>query len=180
MKKLLLFSAFIGFAFLAKAQSSMYKAFKVDVDLGYAVRSTGSQTGGAAVTVEPHYRLSDDFALGFRVEGAGFITTASSGQKEGDLILSYCATGDYYLQKTGFRPFIGAGAGVYHQLIVSGKSGNVIYTPGATDFGFFPRIGFETGHFRLSAAYDIAGSNSNYFAISIGFFLGGGQKTTAK
>ncbi len=188
MKKLLLFTPLIVFAFFVKAQtttnppsttnsSSTYKAFKVDVDLGYAGPSSGTAKAGAVFAIEPHYRLSDDFAIGLRIEGAAlkFIKQAPE-RTRGSLLSSYCVSGDYYLAEGGFRPFIGAGAGIFEQQSVSGNSGNVALVPGATNFGVFPRIGFEIGHFRLSADYDIAGSNSNYFAIALGAFFGGGKK----
>jgi hypothetical protein len=195
MKKLLLLSAFIGAAFLAKAQSttsgssttssssSTYKAFKVDLDLGYAIPSSGSGTGtkaGVTFTVEPHYRLSDDLAVGLRFEGAalgyqningngGYKTTIS-------VLTSYCPTIEYYFSNGDFRPFGGAGAGIFSQQNVAKSGSSAALVPGGTNFGFFPRVGFEAGHFRLSAAYDIAGNNSNYLSFEIGFFFGGGKK----
>jgi hypothetical protein len=177
MKKLLLFSALVALAFLANAQSTTYRAFKVDLDLGYAGPSSGTAKAGAAFAIEPHYRLSDDFALGFRFEGAALLYQTNTGKDKGSLLSSYCVTGDYYLAKSGFRPFIGAGTGLFQQQSVSANSGNVNLVAGATNFGFFPRVGFETGHFRMSADYDIAGSNSNYFAITLGVFFGGGKKS---
>jgi hypothetical protein len=59
---------------------------------------------------------------------------------------------------------------------VTASGGNATLVPGASSFGFFPRVGFETGHFRMSAAYDIVGNNSSYVAFTIGFFFGGGKK----
>jgi outer membrane protein W len=184
MKKLLLFSAFISFAFFANAQSTTYKAFKVDLDFGYAIPSAGNGTGtkaGVTVTVEPHYRLSDDLAVGFRFEGAGLGYQENNGVKNKtnvSILSSYCPTLEYYFAKGGFRPFVGAGLGIFSQQSVSKSStGNgVNLVPGATDFGFFPRVGFEAGHLRIAAAYDIAGNNSNYLAFTLGFFLGGGKK----
>ncbi len=193
MKKVLLFSALIAFAYLANAQSTTapsstsspqspaYKAFKVDFDFGYAIPSNGTGTkAGATFTIEPHYRLSDAFALGFRFEGAGlgYETQQGTGTKvKVSLLTSYCLTGDYYFTHTGFRAFAGGGAGIFSQNAVVGNLGdNVSASTSATRFGVFPRIGFEAGHFRMSAAYDIVGSNANYLAFTIGFFLGGGKK----
>src|SRR5260370_36798079 len=173
MKKLLLFSALIGPAFLANAQSTTYKAFKVDVDFGYATPSAGTGTGikaGVTVSVEPHYRLSDDLAVGFRFEGAGLGYQDISGttmKTHVSLLTSYCPTIEYYFMKGGFRPFGGAGVGIFSKQSVASSGGNATLVAGATNFGFFPRVGFETGHLRLSAAYDIVGNNSNYAAFTI-------------
>jgi hypothetical protein len=182
MKKLLLFSALIGFAFLAKAQSTTsttsttYKAFKVDIGLGYAGPSSGTAEAGAAFSIEPHYRLSDDFALGLRLEGAALIYKRSDGSTKGSLLTSYCPSGDYYLSNNSFRPFVGAGLGIFDQESVSSNSGGAGLVAGGAKFGVFPRVGFEVGHFRLSADYDIIQSATNYFAIGIGAFFGGGKK----
>jgi hypothetical protein len=182
MKKLLLLAALIAPAFFAKAQSSTYRAFKVDLDLGYAIPSSGTGTGtkgGVTVTVEPHYRLSDDIALGFRFEGAALGYPENDGTTNKThfaLLTSYCPTFEYYFSKDGFRPFAGAGAGIFSQESVKGSNGSAVLIPSGSNFGVFPRVGFEAGHFRMSAAYDIAGNNSNYLSFTIGVFFGGGKK----
>jgi len=182
MKKILLFAALICSALLAKSQSASYHAFKVDLDLGYAIPSVstgGGTKAGVTFTIEPHYRLSDDLALGFRFEGAGLGYEQNNGtinKVKVSLLTSYCPSLEYYLAKDGFRPFLGAGAGIFSQQSVTGSNGNATLVPGASNFGVFPRIGFEAGHFRASAAYDIVGNNSSYFAFTIGVFFGGGSK----
>jgi outer membrane protein W len=182
MKKLLLLSAFMGLAILAKAQSTTYHAFKFDIGIGYAsptANSNGGTKAGATFTLQPHYRLSDDFALGLRLEGAGLgyvDNSATSDKAKVHLLESYCATGEYYLMKGGFRPFVGAGAGFFAQSALQKESGSEQLVASSTNFGFFPEVGFEAGHFRMSADYDVAGSNNNYVAVKIGFFFGGGKK----
>jgi len=184
MKKLLLFAALVIVSFYANAQSTIYRAFKVDIDLGYAIPSAGTGGGtkaGVTVTVEPHYRLSDDLAVGFRFEGAGIgyqDVTSNEKKTHVSILTSYCPTIEYYFVKGGFRPFAGAGAGVFSQQSVAGSStGNgAVLVPGASKFGVFPRAGFEAGHFRMAASYDILGNNSNYLGFTIGAFFGGGSK----
>jgi outer membrane protein X len=178
MKKLLLFSALICFAFLAKAQSTSYHAFKVDIGLGYAGPSSGTAEAGAAFSIEPHYRLSDDLAIGLRLEGAALIFKQSDGTTKGAVLSSYCPSVDYYLSDNTFRPFVGAGLGIFDQASVSADDSgdNATVVQGGAKFGAFPRIGFEVGHFRLSADYDIVASGTNYFAINIGAFFGGGKQ----
>ena len=182
MKKILLFTALICAALLSKAQSTSYHAFKVDLDLGYAIPSvsTGSGTkAGATFTVEPHYRLSDDLAVGLRFEAAALGYEQNNGvtnKVKVSLLTSYCPSLEYYLAKDGFRPFVGGGAGIFSQQSVTGSNGNATLVPGASRFGVFPRIGFEAGHFRAAATYDIVGSNSSYLGFTIGVFFGGGSK----
>jgi len=191
MKKLLLLSAFIGSAFFATAQttsptssasSSTYRAFKVDIDLGYAIpsASTGGGTkGGVTVTVEPHYRLSDALAVGFRFEGAGLgykDNNATTDKVHVSLLTSYAPTIEYYFMDGGFRPFGGAGAGIFSRQNVASANNNATLVAAGSTFGFFPRVGFETGHFRMAAAYNIVGSNSSYLSFTVGAFFGGGKK----
>ncbi len=190
MKKLLLLTAFICAAFMANAQTSnstssstsTYHAFKVDIGLGYAIPSvsTGSGTkAGATFTIQPHYRLSDDLAIGLRFEGAALgyeDENGTSNKVKVSLLTSYCPSLEYYLSNGGFRPFVGAGAGIFSQQSVTAAGGNATLVPGTSGFGFFPEVGFEAGHFRMSADYDVAGNNNNYLAFKIGFFFGGGKK----
>ncbi|MBS1530936.1 MAG: outer membrane beta-barrel protein [Bacteroidetes bacterium] len=186
MKKLVLLIGFMGFALLSKAQSNAsssnggtYRAFKFDIGLGYAIPSSANGTGaeaGVTFTLQPHYRLSDDLALGLRFEGAALGYKNAGSKAKISILESYCATGEYYLARGGFRPFIGAGAGIFNQSQATGSSGSVVLVPSATNFGFFPEVGFEAGHFRMSADYNVAGNSNNYLAFHIGFFLGGGKK----
>jgi opacity protein-like surface antigen len=189
MKKSFLLFAFLGFALLSKAQSTTaasttaasadtYHAFKFDIGLGYAIPSAaGSGTkAGVTFTLQPHYRLSDDLAIGLRLEGAALGYEDDLGKTKISLLESYCATGEYYVAKGSFRPFVGAGAGLFDQSSLKASNGNATLVNGATNFGFFPEIGFEVGHFRMSADYDIAGNSNNYLAFKIGAFFGGGKK----
>jgi outer membrane protein W len=187
MKKLFLLIALMGFAVLANAQSTDFHAFKVDLSFGYAIpQSTGGTAAdvkaGATVTIEPHYRITDALAVGLRIEGAGLgyeNSNEDNATVHVSILTSYCPTLEYYLLGGGFRPFVGAGAGIFSQQTVdynseTDDSANLV--KGGSKFGFFPRAGFEAGHFRLSAEYNILGSNSNYAAFKIGFFFGGGKK----
>ncbi|MFI5161660.1 MAG: outer membrane beta-barrel protein [Sphingobacteriales bacterium] len=199
MKKLFLLITLIGCAVIAKAQSSQYHSFKVDLTVGYAIPPSTSSSAGdkikAGVTfgVEPHYRLSDAIAVGLRIEGAGLAYGNTNGSGTGtssganvSVIYSYCPSIEYYLLKGGFRPFIGAGAGIFDQgsVSISGSdqgTNNTGYVSLGSKFGFFPRAGFEAGHFRISAEYNILGNDANgnsssYAAFNLGFFFGGGKK----
>jgi hypothetical protein len=179
MKKIILLFALMSAALWSNAQSTTYHAFKFDIGVGYAIPSSGSGNGtkaGATFTLLPQYRLSDDFTLGLRIEGAGLGYEDNNNKTKVSLLESYCATAEYYLTKGGVRPFVGAGAGLFNQSQVTANSGSAQLVPGGTNFGFFPEAGFEAGHFRMSADYDIAGNSNNYLAFKIGFFFGGGKK----
>ena len=184
-KPLLLLALAIGFGVTAKAQSATYHNFKVDVGIGYAIPSESSGTdgtkAGVTFTIQPHYRLSDDLALGLRFEGAAL---GDKNETDGDVhvkisvLTSYCATGEYYLTEKGVRPFVGAGLGIFTQSasIETKNNDDNSASARASKFGFFPEAGIEAGHFRLSADYDIIGSNLSYFSIKIGAFFGGGSR----
>jgi hypothetical protein len=178
MKKLLLFVAFIAIAFTAKSQSEAYKSFKVDISLGYAIPAESNGTkGGVSFTIQPHYRVSDDLALGLRLEGAALSYNTSGNDTKVSVLGSYALTGEYYLAEGGIRPFIGAGAGLFTRASIDvGSGSSTVTVPSATKFGFFPTVGIETGHLRLNADYNILPDKGGYFAFKIGFFLGGGKK----
>jgi len=210
MKKLFLLIAIVGCAVMANAQtstsstsssSSSYKfhKFKVDITFGYAIPPSNSNSAnanikaGATFVLEPHYRLTDAIAIGLRIQGAALAYGNTSGSGENSsgsanvsAIYSYCPSLDFYLMNGGFRPFIGGGAGLYYQgsISVSGSdqgTSNTGYVSLGSKFGFFPRAGFEAGHFRISAEYNVLGSDANgnkssYAAFNIGFFFGGGRR----
>jgi len=184
MKRFLL-SAALLFAGIFIASAQTYKPVKVDVGLGYAIPTNGGEgvNGGITFTVEPHYRLSDEIAVGLRFEGAALARVNDTGDEDSDaevsILSSYSVTGDYYLGSSGFRPFVGAGMGFFRSASITLDSESVNELngtiPGETNFGLFPRVGFETGHFRMSGEYNIV-KDSGYLAFKIGFFLGGGRR----
>ncbi len=209
MKKLFLLFSLVGLAALANAQStttpsssssqSKFHKFKVDLTFGYAIPPSNSTTAGdkikagATFVLEPHYRVADAIAIGLRIQGAALAYGNTSGSGSGtsgnanvSAIYSYCPSIEFYLLNGGFRPFIGGGAGIFNQgsISVSGSdqgTNNTGYVSLGSKFGFFPRAGFEIGHLRLSAEYDVLGNDangnsSNYAAFNIGFFFGGGRR----
>ncbi|HEX3385533.1 MAG TPA: hypothetical protein VHS53_10110 [Mucilaginibacter sp.] len=213
MKKLLLIAVLAVFSVTAGAKTitpsttdsssskhqSKFHKFKVDITFGYAIppststSATDNIKAGATFVFEPHYRVSDAFAVGVRGEAAALAYgntsgsgTGTSGNANVSAIYSFCPSLDIYLMNGGFRPFIGGGAGIFYQgsVSVSGSdqgTSNTGYVSLGSKFGFFPRAGFEVGHLRLSAEYNVLGNDangnsSNYAAFSIGFFFGGGRR----
>lgn len=197
MKKtlqLMLLSAglMLGSAAMAQEEESgrIFKPFKVDVSLGYALpmgSGTGSR-GGALFVIEPKYAIVDQFALGLRLEGAAMArgVVVNGDQFEGDVQVngSYLITGDFYLSNRGFRPFIGAGTGLYS---VAGAYVSSSTTTTDADvltdnnFGGMFRAGFEAGHFRLGVEYNLVGKtdfslDNNYMGFKLGLCIGGGRR----
>jgi hypothetical protein len=186
MKKFILLALLAVICSFEKAQSQDYRAFKFDIGLGYAIPSDGSGTeGGVTFTLQPHYLLSDEFALGLRIEAAAIgYKDFMTNNFNVSALASTCISGEYYLSKRGFRPFIGAGLGLFDQEILyantdGGNGPNDVYAR-AIHFGGYPVIGFEVGHFRMSAEYDLTGNGNNYAAFKIGTFFGGGRKPAKK
>lgn len=176
------------------AYAQDYKPFKVGVGLGYAMASGDGSGGGILFSLEPAYRLQDNLSIGLRMESAlitrGFSVPISSAGASVSVagISSYTLTGQYYFGASDFRPFLGAGLGMYSLAAVSISAGGVSGTAAAAEskFGFYPRAGFDLGHFNVTLDYnlipattvagvgDVTVKNS-YFGIRVGAFFGGGK-----
>lgn len=168
-----------------------YKKFKVGLGMGYAMASGNGASGGVLFTLEPAYRLQDNLSVGLRMESAiiarGFANTQSASLSVAALS-SYTVNGQYYLGHTGFRPFVGAGVGMYSLGAISetaSSSSGTVDIAAESKIGFYPRVGFDVSHFNMTIDYNIipttTGSSGNdiknsYLGIRVGFFFGGGKK----
>lgn len=181
MRKFFLFALGMGCVVLSNAQT--FKPFKVDFATGYAIPGGEGSKGGVLFAIEPKYALNDNIAVGLRMEGA--VTARASVDANGDLkegevkaAGSYLLTGDYYFNTNKFRPFAGAGAGLFSvaSADVNSSTGDV---QAGKKFGFTPRAGFEFGHFRAALEYNVVGKSgeikNSYVGIKLGFFAGGGR-----
>jgi Outer membrane protein beta-barrel domain len=165
------------------AQDRAFKTFKVDIALGFAMPTDGAGVkAGALVSIQPHYRVTDNIALGLRFEGAGigYVYNDINGNQQVDVkaVSSYCLSGEFYFNKNRFRPFVGVGAGLFDSQAASSVNnggGNLNLSSRVSSFGGYPEIGFEAGHFRLCADYNFTGNNLSYFSLKIGAFFGGGR-----
>lgn len=189
---LTLLGAAIGLTSLAQEANNgrVFRPFKVDVSLGYAIPQGSGAKGGAIFAVEPKYAVTEAIAVGLRFEGAamvrGLANANSSEEVDGEVsaAASYLATGDYYFGTNSFRPFIGGGLGIYSlasAVVVDGSS--QIETPASSKFGGMIRGGFEAGHFRLGVEYNFVPETSfsnktfknGYLGIKAGVCIGGGR-----
>lgn len=213
MKKFLALFVFFAVVGMTTVHAQDYKPFRVGLGLGYASPSGEGAKGGVLFYVEPSYRVSDAIALGLKLEwalmyrGTTFMQNGQNYAGSGTISAagSYTVNGQYYFMNGGFRPFVGAGLGLYSLASVSatfaGNGNNNTSTTGeevsgGTKFGFYPRVGFDAGHFTLNIEYNIvpkstasvqfdnngvitngtSETKNNYLAIRAGFFIGGGRK----
>ena len=201
MKKVYLFLT-LGtiLSFSAIAQESDLKPFKVDVSLGYAIPGGSGAKGGVLFAVEPKYAVMPVLSVGLRMEAA--VVARFSGYDEDGYPMdadvkasaSYLATGDYYFSENySFRPFAGAGAGIF-TLGSASVSGNGSGSVGVgSKFGGMIRAGIEVSHFRLGVEYNLipnttldgydsngdpakVTSKNSYIGIKLGVCLGGGPR----
>lgn len=182
MKKIIFSVLMMTVAFLANAQTTVYKPFKVDFATGYAIPGGSGSKGGVLFAIEPKYSINDQLTFGLRFEAA--VMARATVDQNGELTqgevkgsASYLATGDYYFNTNKFRPFAGAGLGIYKTAGASVDQTTEDAQVGSK-FGFAPRAGFEFGHFRFALEYNAVGKtgsiSNNYLGIKLGFFAGGG------
>lgn len=170
-----------------RAQTDKYKAFKVDLSIGFGNPPAVlfSKLPGVSFTLEPHYRLGDALAIGLRFESAALPVGKVSVQYQNvafNWVNSVCPTLEYYIGHLNFRPFIGIGYGWYNQRTRSigqtGDSVTVTQKP-FTLKGYCPEAGFEYKHLRIAVQLNILSARTgNYLEIKIGRFIGGGKKTS--
>ena len=194
MKRFFLFFALVFAALTTSfAQSTSYKAFKVDVGGLYAIPSGDGIKAGVGFYLEPKYNINDNIALGLKMEWALMGASDKLGSNASVSTLgTYQLTGDYYFNTNKIRPFAGLGLGIYNLGTVE-FSANLNETDDAitingdpidygSKFGFTPRVGLLMGHFRVALEYNaIMGvddvlDSKNYLSFKLGFEIGGGKK----
>jgi outer membrane protein X len=196
----------------ASAFAQDFRPFRVGLGTGFASPAGDGAKGGVLFYLEPSYRINNAIALGLRLEtavmlrGTTYSTAGSTSTASGSVSASgsYTVNGQYYLSNNKFRPFVGLGLGAYQLASASftatssggsSSSNTSDAVSGGTKFGFYPRIGFDAGHFTMNLEYNIIGKSTNsftytsntgpivgksetknnYLGIKIGFFIGGGR-----
>jgi outer membrane protein W len=192
MKKLtLLFALCVLLTVGATAQE--FKKFKVGLGGGYAIPGGNGAKGGVLFYLEPAYRVQDNISVGLRMEWAamarGYSEAVDGAEFSVSTSGSYTLNGQYYFNNNSFRPFVGAGVGMYSikaaSIEVDGQSGAIPGLKDETKIGFYPRVGFDAGHFTLSIDYNLVGATkidgmdgefkNSYIGIRLGGFFGGGR-----
>ena len=183
---------FLSFVVVSVVSAQDYKKFKVLLAPGYALPGGDNATGGVLFTLEPAYRIKDNLSVGLRMETAvviaGGLAAAPGASVSASALVSYTLNGQYYFGKgdSKFRPFAGAGFGMFTvasaTITVVGAVAGIppVVTPAETKFGFYPRVGFDLGHFSMSIDYNLVPATgtvtNNYLGIRLGAFFGGGKK----
>ncbi len=198
MKKFLL--GVLGvFMFVGASYAQEYKPVKIGVGLGYAVAGGDGAGGGVLFYIEPMYRLKDEIAVGLRWENAAVLkadiqSDGSFGSLSVAGIGSYTVSGQYYFSNGGFRPLVGAGFGLYNvSTATADENSTSVGWEKQSKFGFYPRVGFDAGHFNLLVEYnlipasEVSASDMNgnattikvknsYIGIKAGVSILGGRK----
>ena len=151
------------------------------MSFGYAIPQTSSDVNGTKAgvlfAIEPKYAVMDQLSVGLRLEVAVMANIdidGESGEAQGNG--SYLLTSDYYFTNKKFRPFAGAGAGIYTTASVDENTVSAEDIPTSSNFGFMARAGFELNHLRIGAEYNFVADKAGYLGIKIGFCFGGGRK----
>lgn len=159
-----------------KSNGRIFKKFKVDVSIGYAKPQSSDTKAGAIFVIEPKYAVLDQLSVGARLEAAALANIDVNGDNSKVRLLgSYLGTADYYFTNNKFRPFAGAGAGMFTMASIDVEGTNE-KIPSTSTFGFMARAGFEYGHLRLGLEYNFLKEKAGYFGVKLGACIGGGRK----
>ena len=191
----------ISLSAMAQKSAPTFKPFKFDISFGYAMPAGSGSKGGVLFALEPKYAVMQRLAVGLRWEGAIIARFSGGYNQYGEpmnasvkLSSSYLATGDYYLTDNyNFRPFAGAGAGIF--MLAGAETGSsTAEVTGGSKFGGLVRAGIEVSHFRIGLEYNIVpkttftgfdadgnpvsgmSSKNSYLGIKIGAVIGGGPR----
>ncbi len=179
--KLFLAVVFSLFTFSLNAQAPNYVDWEWDIIKFGFVEPTGGgiTSSGGMASWELRYNLRDDFSLGIEFTGAFFSDTFDRDADVG-VSGSFLVNGDYYFSKySNTRGFIGLGFGRYEDGTIEFRDGNADdIIRGTNSLGIAPRAGFELGHGRLLAQFNMAfdEDTTDYFSISLALTLWGGYK----
>ena len=180
MKKFALFWLIVGCGFIVKAQP-LKNIVTGDIGAGYTWPAQGyGVKPGLTFVLEPHYFASEYFSVGLRLEGSFLGYQAEYDNELFSFFGSTCFSGEFYFSRSGFRPFIGGGAGLFTRHYIFENDN---YDPdeddrlfisgyGAIKAGAFGRAGFEAGHLRFTGTYNFIADNFAYAAFTVSYVFG--------
>lgn len=138
--------------------------------------------------VEGKYFLSDNLALGASV---GYFTFSVKDSEDVDLksedavdpsfsVMPILGTVDYFFGDEGFKPFIGAGVGIFSMKSKMHVPGYGDLEASSSELGVAPTVGFfyeisENLDFNLNAKYNMIfteGSSTTFLGVNAGIVFG--------
>lgn len=164
---------------LGKSQATNYKAIEWDIlRVGFVIPSGEGVKTGFALGSELRYNVTNAISAGLRAEFALFGSASETGAKLG-AAGSYALMGDYYFnQESTKRLFAGLGLGLFNgaSATITDPDGNDVTADAGSSVGVIPRVGFELGHLRISAEYNLPFKDtvSKYLGIHLAATIGGG------
>jgi hypothetical protein len=198
MKKLL--GVLVALFLINTAYSQQAGKFRYQMDLGIAAPKDGGI--GAIVNLEPQVLVLNNLALGMRLGVAGlakdivYYDIPDDYDGEIGANVSLLGTANYFFNfgKGNVAPYVGAGFGYYslsNLEIEDSYYHDDDFENLEADFAWAPmlRAGVELNKFRIGVEYnfvpksnlqnvrgDVIGQATNeYFAFTLGFFVGGGR-----
>jgi len=167
-----------GFTSTTKAQISLGLKAGIALPMGTPFSDGYGMGFGASAIGE--YALNENMAIGLNIGYYAFSgKNMPSGYEASIGIIPILADFKYYFATEGFRPYVGAGLGMY--MVSSSVTTPVVTVNGYTyggkvtgsdsRFGFDPKVGFWMGEafkYGASIEYNIA-SDFNHLGINIGF-----------
>jgi hypothetical protein len=166
MTKNILF-AVLGLGLLARQANAQipaphYDPIRFDVGLSGAWQN-GTGKGGFGGSVEGKFALMDNINVGLRIDGVAMFGGSFDGASNVSIGIgvaeSFLLKGEYLLGTGWARPFASFGLGVYNiageDESASGAGSASISQKAGEYFGIAPEIGFDFGHVRLCAVYNV-------------------------
>lgn len=173
MKKSYLLPFLLFLSINLSSQAPSYVDFEWDIiHFGYAFSSGDDAKAGGMGLTEVRYNATDRLAVGLGFGSADIYEDLderdiSSGR-------SYLVGEYYFSGDSGQRPFVGLATGLSFRTEELGERTEQVSTSSL----FSPRVGYEFGHIRLLAQYNVIPkeSHNNFFSLSVGITLWGGYK----
>ncbi|WP_194774209.1 hypothetical protein [Pararhodonellum marinum] len=165
----------------------LYKPFKVDLGINMTFPTDPNLTLGGGMFVAPKYGINDNLHvgihLGSNILGEGdFIFQNTKATVQAQAISNLSLTTEYYFTFEKVRPLVGLSGGMYRRSdleIIDEVNGTVISKTGSRiGYGLAPKIGINTGIFRMDLTYHYTGKSiTNFVSIGLGIQFGGGRLT---